>query len=252
MAGFLIKLPKAAVEQLLSLPSGPIVDIFARLIVLMALLCFGIFACALWSPKMASTTKESTEQRPQSSGQQLKKKGRAKKHRKTHAAAGTRHLYDVESILEEDLEKSSDVEAPSPKDSMPVAFDAKQIEACTGSRIGLVEVECTKEEPEEEFRNHDLGNEWGLPRHKASGSEDVDQQAAAMCEACATCEGLGCSAHRTYTSSLLLLHREIARGPAGLVVRAPPGLEAPETLRAPMIQVVSTASLQHELAMKLP
>jgi hypothetical protein len=228
MAGFLIKLPQAAVEQLLSLPSGPIVDIVARLIALMALLCFTIFAYALWLPKMASTTKESNEQRQQSSGQQLKKKGRAKKHKKVPVATSTRRGHDVECILEEDLEKSSDVEAPSPNDSMTVAFSAKQIEACTGSHLGLIEADCAKEEPEEELRNDDLGNE------------------------CATCDGFGCSAHRTYTTSLLLLHREIARGPPGLVVRAPPGLETPERLGVSMIQVVSTASLQHELVMKLP
>lgn len=245
MAGFLIKLPQAAVEQLLSLPSGPIVDIVARLIALMALLCFTIFAYALWLPKMASTTKESNEQRQQSSGQQLKKKGRAKKHKKVPVATSTRRGHDVECILEEDLEKSSDVEAPSPNDSMTVAFSAKQIEACTGSHLGLIEADCAKEEPEEELRIDVLGNEWGLLQLKASGSEDVDQQAV-------TCDGFGCSAHRTYTTSLLLLHREIARGPPGLVVRAPPGLETPERLGVSMIQVVSTASLQHELVMKLP
>jgi len=102
---------------------GSIVEIAARVALLIAIVAFIVLFRALHAPKSSKVGEETHAQRlPQPVGVQKKKGSRAKKSKKTRGAPTTRIVSDLEVISEEELEvgrvqSSSDVEAPSMRDS---------------------------------------------------------------------------------------------------------------------------------------
>lgn len=80
-------------------------------------------------------------------------------------------------------------------------------------------------------KNEDEKTRWqGLKQSiSPSAAQNEDVSSVHVCEKCALPDELfGCAEHRRYTSTLLMMHREIqmviARGPPGLQAPVPPGL----------------------------
>lgn len=210
-------------------------DFAAKVAVVIALFCFIFLLGEIqFQSKKGSTTLESASHvllSAQSSGVHKKKKAtRAKKGKKVQVAASTKFASELETISEGESEvgrklSSSDLEAPS----MPLI----QVEA---SQLPL-----EADEPEAESEGDDVDMRTEEDTDTVICVEDVTtpectDTAAASATAsevevdtvCQECQKLtenswGCSAHRVYSSSLLLMHGQMRVA----IARGPPGLEAP-------------------------
>jgi len=103
---------------------GSIVQIAARIAVLIAIVTLVVFLRALHAPKTSKLGEEPHAQRLQQPvGVQKKKGNRAKKGKKTRGTSSTKIVPDLDVVSEEELEvgrvqSSSDVEAPPMRDSL--------------------------------------------------------------------------------------------------------------------------------------
>jgi len=250
---------------------GSIVQIAARIAVLIAIVTLVVFLRALHAPKTSKLGEETHAQRLQQPvGVQKKKGNRAKKGKKTRGTSSTKIAPELDVISEEELEvgrvqSSSDVEAPSVRDSRKqeshseVGVDQDKSES--ESESGDIEIEmrtdeaspgcghvCLETVPLDDPRDELppisalLVSELIVPSdtsiiafndfeweevHEPIQSQPADD-ADVPCKECTMPDMhlWGCSAHRTYTSALLLMHREMQV----VVARGPPGLERPAAL----------------------
>jgi hypothetical protein len=281
MAGFLVKLPNVAVEQLLALPAGPIVETAAKLVTFIAVVCFASFMYAMWLPKAAVATKHPGGHRLQPPpAVPQKKKNRAKKNKKARTGGLSKVTFDVEVPSDEDedegLEEGLDfvtdqadaiqaekLEASFDEQVLPMPHDIKEI----GKDEKLESIkEVIVDKTFHASGGHDKGVELVAQpfnhKHKsptscgdASVDEKMQEQAIAddqmlrpteveeskcgrkthqtttNCEICDAPHmlALGCAETRKYTSSLLLLHRELHLRAA----RGPPGLPKPAEIISP-------------------
>jgi hypothetical protein len=287
MPGFLLKLPKAAVDKFLDLPAGPIIETAAKLSVFIVLVCFGIFIHALRSPKVASASKDTAGQRHSPAPISThKKKGRAKKHKKVNCAGIAKASRDDTFQVGEKIEATFDIEdqdssqnpleavssidgASAYKQEKYMGFgdtaekrqttadiensfdiEAHQRVQSVGAQ-GSPEVSAAADDsatgrshdvgPSDETDSPDDGHEKECSQQQFCSPEARDEQEEALqegsrdedaCEMCSESSGhmWGCLAHQRYSSSLLLLHRELHLR----VVRGPPGLEIPKGTLAPV------------------
>jgi len=245
---------------------GSIVQIAARIAVLIAIVTLVVFLRALHAPKTSKLGEEPHAQRLQQPvGIQKKKGNRAKKGKKTRGISSTKIAPELDVISEEELEvgrvqSSSDVEAPSMRDSRKqeshseVGVDQDKSES--ESESGDIDIEmrtyapgcghvCLETVPLDAPRDelspisdlvvsevivpsdtsiiafNDFDWEDAHEPNQSQPADDVD----VPCKECTMPDMhlWGCSAHRTYTSALLLMHREMQV----VVARGPPGLERP-------------------------
>jgi hypothetical protein len=242
MAGFLVKLPKVAVEQLLAMPTGPIVETAAKLVTFIAVVCFASFMYAMWLPKVAVTTKHSGGHRLQTSlaGPQ-KKKNRAKRNKKTRNVGLSKAIIDVEVLSEEDeeleeglelvkdqadvsqpaaLEESFDEEAPRvPHDTSKTVRNGK-LEAIKEAIAGNENFGHLKEPVDANMQERIAMDDHVLKPTKLQklSCEEIENQGTMRFRP--RMPAFDCADHRQYATSLLLMHRELhlrlARGPPGL------------------------------------
>jgi hypothetical protein len=226
-----------------TMPYGSIVEMTARVLAVFALLCFAVFAQALWAPKssVGQTSREHQLHQPASAP---KKKGKnAKKKQKARGASAKTNPSNVGTLSDEELEavkeqSASDVEAPpitsrrvtdTNCDSGPVSehaltsaqiypsvsadADDKDLEMCTLTSIKIGSSNSEHSSACEDTRELVLeAEEAHLPEETHSISKP-----------CTTSSELGCPIQRTYTKSLLLMHCTVQQR----IARGPPGLEAP-------------------------
>jgi len=216
-----------------------IIQIAARLVGVMAILVFAVFACALWAPKVSTGVQATNAQQLQQPSIAHKKKGKnTKKKPKPARGVGAKSKKLSEELSEEELavahvQSSSDVEAPSiPANTS--ASDASDVEcADTHAQISS----CVRVETDDDSESEDLEMCVKLAdAFEASKTPDVTlepaeevcacEEASGTCKMCSNLgtQNFGCPTHRTYSSSLLLMHcgmqRRIAKGAPGLAAPA--------------------------------
>jgi hypothetical protein len=257
-------------ELVQSVSDVSIVELAVRIAVLVAIVFFVFFLQALWAPKPSAAGLSSRVQ--QSSGVQKKKGHRAKKAKKSRGVGPSKFMPASDEISDGELENgkahahdSSDVEAPtipSPRVSdgelengKAHAHDSSDDEAPTGSSprvtfaLGVAQnplVGVSVENNESDSVREDVAVHTDVINvvSESSAASEEQQDDADICEDCAMPEVniWGCPIQRTYTSSLLLMHRQMQV----VVQRGPPGLEPPASLAAiqpPQWKLVPTCVL---------
>jgi len=202
------------------MPFGSVQKIAAQIVVLFTIMMFGVFLQFWLAPKVSSTSAGPSLSLPvrKPSSMQKKKGNRAKKGKKTSGAAPRKVVHVAESIPDERLETvseeeleiveaecESDIEAPSRTTSRITRVEENAITKLTTTETKESVEDITKEETRNANSLLDQAITIAQKYHERL-EEEVET-----------------SAQRTYTSSLLLMHREIAIR----IARGPPVLDAP-------------------------
>jgi len=204
--------PTTSIQEFMSF--GSVVEIAAQIAVFIALVWFVVFLRGLWVPKVPPMPRRANWQRLQQPSGAHKKtanpSNRAKKNKKARGAAHNK----LEVISEEELEdvnvqSSSDLETPFlPSPRMIVEKEAP------GASLLLSNAP------------------WAFRKHVAEYIETCPEESACIGEPdfseTSTTSDRESPEDHIYTSSLLLMHREIAvriaRGAPGLDLPAEPAL----------------------------
>lgn len=253
--------PAASVGQLVEVCS--IVEIAARVAVLIVVVCFGVFLRALVAPKATTVGAPSVQRLQHVAAGHKKKGGRAKKNKKARGAAVPNVAHDADAIsdAEDKVRTSSDLEAATScgaDGSNTVTSDTPEAEHEIEMQVDRADASCdgdddcseTIEAPEvaNEIQTGTLQAEelCGAAEQRSQTSpasnnvqefqqplacgpdepcHEADENAGAFCDICERPDVhfWGCATHRTYTSALLLMHRDMRFDAA----RGPPGLELP-------------------------
>lgn len=197
---------------------------------LILIVSFVVFLRALQAPKASSKFGDPPHLRHlQNPSSVQKKKGhRAKKGRKARGTA-SKPMPGVDDGSEEEAEvgtlrSSSDLEAPSIPSSRiqkPIGGDADNVESVSESEDIEIRTDPVSAGSECDY----LVTLTASKETNDPCEADTADEAHTVCMECAMPDVhiWGCSAHRTYTSSLLLMHREIQ----ARIARGPPGLDPP-------------------------
>lgn len=240
-----------------------IVQMVVTIAVLVAIVLFLIVLQALWAPKVSLVRQAPNAQRLQQlTGVQKKKQkargaGATKKNKKAHRAGAINLAPEMEAICEPEFDVGrvrtpSDVEAPSVK-SAGTAIEEKALSAgvvfaqiCAGVE-SPAEVESDEDESDCEPMDITIctdvascvvdgdfleASELRMPwEAQVEVIHKSTEEARGVCEM-PDVQSWGCPVQRTYTSSLLLMHREIQR----TIARGAPGLE-PQAAHLPTYSV---------------
>jgi len=227
--------PSTSIGEFVSV--GTVVESAASIAVFFVLVWFAVFLRGLWGPKASPSTSHATNsQRLQhSSGVHKAKKGnRTKKGKKTRGPPQSKFDHGMEAISEEEMEdvklqSSSDLEAPSmasPTLSCESAPEAVSEEISSDIEApSLPPAEIFAEEAILQMCSKSLES-WKKPLTASSEKavhSGTEVEATTRCPEASS--QLLASEDRVYTSSLLLMHREVAVR----IARGAPGLDHPPT-----------------------
>jgi hypothetical protein len=218
-----------------------IVELVTRLVAFVAIVWFAASLSGHWAPKLAPTAPGSDGNRSQLSCGASKKKGsRTKKNRKGRSALQGKLTHSVDTFSEEELDtahaqNASDVEAPS-MPSPAITFKATPFGADTFEPLlGRTLSNAQTSNAGTGVDNNDSDSEdlemcaadTALIAEGIHSSKTIQEEYHSACQSCPSSDisSWGCPEQRIYTSSLLLMHREIQR----VIAQGAPGLEPPAT-----------------------